>query len=225
MTKNAKQKAILILPLLVGIFLLFYSFGFSADQPDFPKIYIDEGCGGTHVGSQANPYDDLSDINWTTGGDNSIFDYLAGSPTQSPTIYLKKGDTWREQMTIGCSGTATYPIIITSYGSGADPIISGAIDYVGSSWTQLTTTDTATVSTYKDDAYDYNGVYYDSNWWSTIGRYDDDTSGIVFNGIAVPQGATITTAMLTVEAMSTQSGTIYLDIYRILNLIILAIFM
>jgi hypothetical protein len=29
-------------------------------------------------------------------------------------------------MTIGCSGTADYPIVITSYGSGEDPIINGS---------------------------------------------------------------------------------------------------
>ena len=47
----------------------------------------------------------------------------------------------------------------------------------------------------------------------TIGRYDGDTSGIVFHGVAVPQGATIATATVTLEAMSSTSGTIYLDIY------------
>jgi len=103
------------------------------DQPDFPLIYIDEGCAGTHVGSEANPYDDLSDINWTTGGDNSIYDYLDGTPSQSPTIYLNMGDEWREQLTVGCSGTATYPIVIGAYGSGADPIINGAD--VEATWT------------------------------------------------------------------------------------------
>lgn len=94
-----------------------------ADQVDFPNIYIDGTTGG--VGSEADPYTNLSDVNWTTGGDNSIFDYLAGSPAASPTIHLDKAATWREQMTVGASGTATYPIVITSYGSGADPIING----------------------------------------------------------------------------------------------------
>ena len=97
-----------------------------ADQVDFPNIYIDGASGG--VGSQADPYSDFSDINWTTGGDNSIFDYLAGSPSASPTIYLAKGTTWREQMTTGASGTATYPIVITGYGSGADPKILGSVE-------------------------------------------------------------------------------------------------
>jgi len=120
---------------LACLLLLGLSFNFpgGADQPDFPDIYIDEGCAGTHVGSEANPYDDLSDINWTATGDNSITDYLAGTPSQSPTIHLKKGDTWRELMTVGTSGTATYPIIITSYGSGDDPQILASVQLA--TWT------------------------------------------------------------------------------------------
>ena len=97
--------------------------GGGADTAEFPDIYIDEGVGGTHVGSIANPYDDLSDINWTTGGDNSIFDWYAGAEDASVTINLLEGDTWREKMTIGASGSATYPIIIRGYGDDVDPKI------------------------------------------------------------------------------------------------------
>jgi len=107
----------------------------GADQPDFPNIYIDEGCAGTHVGSQANPYDDLSDINWTTGGDNSVFDAVAAG--KDVVIHLNKGDEWREMMTVGASGSAAHPITITSYGTGADPIINGS-DLItpGTSWSE-----------------------------------------------------------------------------------------
>ena len=106
-----------------------------ADQEDFPDIYIDGSSGGD--GSEASPYTNLSDVNWTTGGDNSIYDYLNNSPSQSPTIHLAKGVSWRETMTAGCDGTATYPIIITSYGSGADPIILGSTDAdIAGSWTR-----------------------------------------------------------------------------------------
>jgi hypothetical protein len=107
--------------------------GGGADHEDFPLSYVDDGCAGTHVGSESNPYDDFADINWTTGGDNSIHDYLAGSPTQSPIVYLKGGDTIREQMTVGCSGTAAYPIIIRMYGSG-DAVVNGS-DLI-TTWTE-----------------------------------------------------------------------------------------
>jgi len=48
-------------------------------------------------------------------------------------IYFNKGDTWREQLTVPSSGSSGSPITISSYGSGADPIINGA-DLV-STWT------------------------------------------------------------------------------------------
>ena len=114
-----------VLVLILGAGLGFTPGG-GADQVDFPAIYIDASVGDGGVGSQADPYNNLSDVNWTTGGDNSIFDYLAGTPSESPTIYLKKGGTWREQMTVGASGLAAYRNVITAYGTGADPIISGA---------------------------------------------------------------------------------------------------
>ena len=129
--------------LILGIIILFSSIGMtpsrSADQANFPDIYIDGSSAGD--GSLASPYSNISDINWTTGGDNSIFDYLAGSPAASPTIHLAKDGEWREVMTAGASGTAAYPIIITSYGSGADPIINGAEDASeAGDWTEETGT-------------------------------------------------------------------------------------
>jgi parallel beta-helix repeat protein len=114
------------LMVLLLLWFLVISKAWGADQVDFPAIYIDADAGGSGVGSQADPYDTLDDINCTTVGDNSIFDYLAGSPSESPTINLQKGDEWNEQMTVGASGTASYPIVIQGYGTGADPIISAA---------------------------------------------------------------------------------------------------
>lgn len=150
----------------IGILLALYllTFLFGQDQADFPGIYIDAGVGGTHVGSLANPYDDISDINWTTGGDNSIFDWYAGAEDASVTINLMKGDEWRETLTVGASGSATYPIIIQSYGSGAKPIINGS---------DLVATWTATPGTnYEEHA---NIV----SWW-----YLEEESGVRVDGSA-----------------------------------------
>jgi len=109
----------------------------GGNQPDFPNIYIDSSYGDGGVGSQADPYNDLSDINWTTGGDNSIYDYYAGSPTASVKIYSKRDGLWREMLITGCSGTETYPIIITSYGSGDNPLILGSTDAdIAGSWSR-----------------------------------------------------------------------------------------
>jgi hypothetical protein len=49
------------------------------------------------------------------------------------TILFRSGCTWREALTPGQSGTAGNPITFGAYGSGANPIISGA--NVFSSWT------------------------------------------------------------------------------------------
>lgn len=98
-----------------------------ADQENFPDIYIDESVSPGGVGSLADPYSDFSEINWTAGGDNSITDYYGGSPSASVTINLKKGETWLEKLTVGESGTATYPIITQAYGSGNLPIIDGEL--------------------------------------------------------------------------------------------------
>jgi len=54
-----------------------------ADQADFPNIYLDESVASGGVGSEADPYSDFSEINWTTGGDNSIYDYYNNIPQQA----------------------------------------------------------------------------------------------------------------------------------------------
>jgi len=92
-----------------------------ADHADFPDIYIDGTTGG--VGSEADPLSAFSDINWTTGGDNSVYDAVAAG--KDVTINLKRGVTWRETLTVGASGSAAHPITIQAYGSGADPVING----------------------------------------------------------------------------------------------------
>ena len=39
-------------------------------------------------------------------------------------IYFKRGDTWREQITVPDSGTSGHQITFGAYGAGADPIIN-----------------------------------------------------------------------------------------------------
>jgi len=117
----------IIKKLALSLFIcLFAVSGWAADQADWPDIYIDESVAGGGVGSEADPYSDFSEINWTTGGDNSVFDYYAGAEAASLTINLQMGETWREMLTIGESGSASYPIVIQAYGSGDSPVISGA---------------------------------------------------------------------------------------------------
>jgi parallel beta-helix repeat protein len=49
------------------------------------------------------------------------------------SVFFKRGETWREQLSIGYSGTSGAPITFGAYGTGATPVITGA-DSV-SAWT------------------------------------------------------------------------------------------
>jgi hypothetical protein len=54
------------------------------------------------------------------------------------SILFQAGSTWREQLNIIWNGSASSPIIVGSYGSGAKPIISGG--EIFASWTSETAT-------------------------------------------------------------------------------------
>lgn len=97
-------------------------------------IYISSSAGAGGDGSITTPYDAPSDINWTTGGDNSIFDWVAdGSKVY---INLKRGDTFNEELSVQTSGAANAYITIQAYSSGAKPIIKNTINLDDASdWT------------------------------------------------------------------------------------------
>lgn len=86
------------------VFLLSFGLSWSA------TYYIDADAGDTGVGTEGDPFNELSDIPSLSAGD---------------TVYLQKGDTWQEMLTIAWSGTSGNEITITAYGSGARPIIDG----------------------------------------------------------------------------------------------------
>jgi hypothetical protein len=50
------------------------------------------------------------------------------SQTLSPgdNVYFQRGETWREQVTVDESGSSSNPITFGAYGTGANPILSGA---------------------------------------------------------------------------------------------------
>jgi len=191
----------LIFLLILGLVFSLFSFPFpikeskAANQVDFPNIYIDGTTGG--VGSEADPLSAFSDINWTTGGDNSVYDAVAAG--EDVTINLKKGVTWREQMTVGASGSAAHPITIQAYGEGADPIISGADLVTG--WTEAGIIDVRPAAN-DDDGY----IKETSQTWHTGGDYlitGLSTEQRSFHWrfvLDVPNGATISTAHVTTKS-------------------------
>ena len=86
--------------------------------------YVDCNATSGGDGSLATPWDTIADINGATlsPGDN---------------VYLKRGCTFREQLTVPNSGSAGSPITFGAYGSGANPIIS-CYDLVdNSTWTTV----------------------------------------------------------------------------------------
>ncbi len=89
-----------------------YSMGWGA------TYYIDPTCATPGDGTSSicadgatDPFDQWSDITWTSGN----------------TYLQKKGTTAREMVTIGASGAdASHLITLGSYGTGDNPILSGA---------------------------------------------------------------------------------------------------
>lgn len=67
--------------------------------------------------------DDAGDIDhpWQT-----IAKVNASSFNPGDNVYFKRGEVWREQLTVPSSGSAGNPITFGAYGTGADPVISGA---------------------------------------------------------------------------------------------------
>ena len=101
------------------LFLLpFLIFALSAEATDY---YISSSGDDSYNGtSTSTPWKTIAKIN---------------SRTFSPGdfIFLKRGDTWREQLNIPSSGSAGNPLTFGAYGTGAKPVINGADIITG--WT------------------------------------------------------------------------------------------
>lgn len=83
------------------------------------------------VSGATNYYFSISGTNANLTGSSSsnplAFSSFSSLSLQAgDTVFLKSGDVFRGQININASGTASKPIVITSYGSGTAPIISGS---------------------------------------------------------------------------------------------------
>lgn len=209
------KKLLYIIPILLLLAMSPGGRG-GADHADFPDIYIDASAGAGGVGSEADPYDEFSDINWTTGGDNSVYDGVAAD--EDVTINLKKGETWRETLTVGASGASGHPVTIQAYGAGADSIINGA-DLMAT-WTSAGATVNPSVAANDDDYYIRPGTsdYRSQNagvvmWGENQTGADSNNVGLRFQ-LNVPQGATISAATIQVKCSQTYGGkNINADVY------------
>lgn len=84
------------------------------------------------------------------------------------TVYLRCGDTFRGSISLTVSGTANAPIVLTSYGIGAKPIISGAITVAG--WTNSSGTYVANMSQ-KATAFFANNTRMQPARYPNVGNY------------------------------------------------------
>lgn len=110
-------------------------------------------------------------------------------------LLFNKGNTWREQFTVGANGTAGHPFTIGNYGTGANPIINGA-DLVGT-WTDNSTVTGVCGTEYFSDNFDDNnttdwtdsggGTYAAQNQRLEVTVSDGGTDSIYRSGSAVAE--------------------------------------
>jgi len=108
--------------------------GLQIVRPTGEHIYISSSADPGGDGSRDSPYDEFSDINWTTGGANSIYDWVAEK--KPPYINLKRGSTFSHALVIQINGTSSARITIQPYGTGSTPIIEtlGTLDGIWSDY-------------------------------------------------------------------------------------------
>ena len=95
--------------------------GISFYQSSGEHIYISSSADPGGDGSEDLPYDAISDINWTTGDANSIFDWVAAGAK----VYINLQGTFDERLRISVSGTASNRITIQGHGTGGTISNSG----------------------------------------------------------------------------------------------------
>lgn len=123
---SAKTKIISIVFVLFASFLfLTPSFAFAA------TYYVDSSITDTNVGSATPDCTNYDSVAFTCSGGSAsayktIADINAGSFSSDDQILFRKGQTWREQLTVPSSGTSGHPITFGAYGTGAKPIITGS---------------------------------------------------------------------------------------------------
>ncbi|HOC57257.1 MAG TPA: putative Ig domain-containing protein [Verrucomicrobiota bacterium] len=94
------------------------------------SVYVDASNPQNGDGSEASPFQRLALIDW-----QFVSNRIAAGAQVS--VKLKRGSTFRENLTLGASGSDLAPVIITSYGEGPAPIIRGDTAVTG--WTAQST--------------------------------------------------------------------------------------
>lgn len=97
-----------------------------------PMIYyVDSSITDTNVASATPDFTTYNPVTYSTStGTASVYktiaDLNACTFAAGDTILFRRGQTWREQLTIPSSGTSGSPITFGAFGSGVGPIINGS---------------------------------------------------------------------------------------------------
>ena len=101
--------------------------------------YVDSSITDTNVGSATADCTNYDPTAFTcSGGSASAYKTIAdinafSALAAGDSVLFRKGQTWREQLTVPASGSSGSPITFGSYGSGSLPVINGAD--LATSWT------------------------------------------------------------------------------------------
>ena len=114
------------LPTSILMWLLIIKVCFGA------TYYVDSAVTDTHVASATPDFTTYDHTAFTeTGGTDSVYKTIADLNLKAfaagDFVLFRKGQTWREQLTVPSSGSAGLPITFGAYGSGEKPIIDGRV--------------------------------------------------------------------------------------------------
>jgi parallel beta-helix repeat protein len=93
-------------------------------SPGWAKTYHVDSANGNDSNDGASP-----STAWKSIAKVNSWKFAPGD-----AILFRRGDTWREMLSLSASGAQGTPIVIDGYGAGAPPIISGADLVSPSSW-------------------------------------------------------------------------------------------
>jgi len=104
-----------------------------------PVYYVDSSITDTYVGSATPDFVTYNHLTFeATGGADYVYktiaDINACTFVPDDIIYFRKGQTWREQLTVPSSGTSGHPITFGAYGTGDKPKIYGSTSVA--TWTE-----------------------------------------------------------------------------------------
>jgi len=101
--------------------------------------YVDSSITDTYVGSATPDFTTYNPVTFSTStGTDFVFKTIADVNARTfvpdDIIYFRKGQTWREQLTVPSSGTSGHPITFGAFGTGDKPKIYGSEQL--STWTE-----------------------------------------------------------------------------------------